>query len=127
MPTLYVVDDDSIYLFILKKMMIRYKPDWTTRFSSSSWEIWTDIKKFKDNASLLPDIIFIDLNMPVMSGLEFLDNLKALYPSLAKAIRVIVFTSNPSPASILNKYWFNVFTKCFYNHKERQRLFAIKI
>jgi CheY-like chemotaxis protein len=48
----------------------------------------------------LPDMIFLDLNMPLMNGVEFLKQIKqhAAY----KLIPVIIFTTSNSPDDIEN-------------------------
>ena len=43
-----------------------------------------------------PSIIFLDLNMPMMNGFEFLQHMKA--NSNFKHIRVVIFTTSSNPA-----------------------------
>ena len=44
----------------------------------------------------LPDVVFLDVMMPEMDGLEVLQNIKEKYPG----IRVIMITGNPSVENV---------------------------
>jgi CheY-like chemotaxis protein len=47
---------------------------------------------------LVPDVIFLDLNMPVMSGQEFLMKIKNI--DHLKQIPVIIFSTSSNPSTI---------------------------
>ena len=50
----------------------------------------------KDDASRLRDLVFLDLVMPIVSGMEFLSRFEVLKPVLAKACRIYVMTASIS-------------------------------
>jgi CheY-like chemotaxis protein len=62
---------------------------------------------------LLPDIIIVDLYMPVMSGFDFIDQFRALNLSDESRIQLVVFTSSSNPKDIQRaralgiKHYFN--------------------
>lgn len=49
-------------------------------------------------SELSPDVIFLDLNMPIMSGQEFLSKLKKV--EQLQSIPVIIFSTSASPETI---------------------------
>ncbi|MBI2722418.1 MAG: response regulator [Bacteroidetes bacterium] len=82
-------------------------------FLSAAKEIWAQVnciaiseaasalKKLKSR-EILPDIIFLDLNMPVMSGQQFLTEIKK--DDSLKEIPVIIFTtSSHAPTKKITK------------------------
>ena len=46
----------------------------------------------------LPDLILLDLNMPLISGWGFLELFEAISPRLEKHVDVIILTSSVNPA-----------------------------
>jgi len=46
----------------------------------------------------LPDIIFLDINMPVMNGWDFLDEFEKLDESIKNKIIIIILTTSIHPA-----------------------------
>ena len=48
----------------------------------------------KQDPEKLPDLIFLDLNMPIMDGWEFLDCYKKLPASFTKECKVFILTSS---------------------------------
>jgi len=59
-------------------------------------------KTGKDNNETSPDLILLDINMPVMDGFEFLDNIKN--EETTKHIPVIMFTTSSSTTDVLKSY-----------------------
>lgn len=100
MSRLIVLDDNQIELFIIKKMLMKYKVFEDTLYSSDGKNIlkYLEVNKYKQNS--LPELIFIDLDMPKLSGWHFLDRLKSLYPELRKPIWVYIITSSIDPRDI---------------------------
>lgn len=54
----------------------------------------------ENNPEAIPSIIFLDLDMPGMNGIEFMQHFKNLEPSLKNACRVIVLTGSDIQADI---------------------------
>jgi CheY-like chemotaxis protein len=97
--TLCVVDDDKIYVYGLKKLIALKQlcpnliefPD-----GKEALEFLTD----PENTSRLPDVIFLDINMPVMDGWDFMENFARIKPHLGKKIVVYMVSSSINDADI---------------------------
>ncbi|MDP5231187.1 MAG: response regulator [Cellulophaga sp.] len=90
----YLVDDDSIYLFLVKKLLVEQKFSHSIEtFENGKLAIERLIDAEQLNESL-PDIIFLDLSMPVMNGWEFLDSFKAAPIENKEKIKIIVMSSS---------------------------------
>jgi CheY-like chemotaxis protein len=83
-------DDQEIFLTAMKRLS---NPVPCTAFGDAE----AALKKLEDH-QLTTDLIFLDLNMPVMSGIDFLKKLKT--NDALKAIPVIVFSTSSHPNAI---------------------------
>ena len=56
--------------------------------------------------SLFPDIIFLDLNMPIMDGYQFADEFEKISLTIRNKTKIIILTTslNPSDMERANKY-----------------------
>ena len=66
MKKIMIVDDVEISNFIMKKMISKVSSNYDIYDYTLPEQALTDIEKIN------PDIIFLDLNMPVINGWEFL-------------------------------------------------------
>lgn len=96
-----LADDDADHAFLFKTIMLREHPK-------------AHIKVFGDGKSLLnylsaaiPDILFLDLNMPGMSGLECIDIIKQMYH--LRKTKIIVYSGSSN---------LNDIQQCYAHHAD---------
>ncbi|MCX6291414.1 MAG: response regulator [Bacteroidetes bacterium] len=94
-----LIDDNDIDNFINERMIT------TTSFSISvvvktSAESALEYLRLQSGEEHLPQVIFLDLNMPVMDGFGFLAEYEKLADSIKKFCKVIVLSSSISPEDI---------------------------
>lgn len=92
LKTIAIVDDDPIYIQALKNLFISWKIMNPVLFFENGKEA-LDFIRVKE-ASALPDILLLDLNMPVMNGWLFLENFAPIAPQLKKNISIYLVTSS---------------------------------
>jgi CheY-like chemotaxis protein len=51
----------------------------------------------KESEAIYPEAIFIDINMPMMDGFQFIDNLKTISGDKIKNCKLIILTSSIYP------------------------------
>lgn len=91
---IWIVDDDAIYQIIVNKIIQR-----SEMFSAiSSFKNGRDaIDNLHHAAAIngdLPDIILLDINMPIMDGWEFMEAMELIKPNLSKEIVVYIVSSS---------------------------------
>lgn len=91
----FLIDDDNIYQFTARKIL---ESTGLTKHIQSFYNGSEALNYFKDqkniNSETLPDFIFLDINMPVMNGWEFLEEYNKLCNTLPKSILVYVVSSS---------------------------------
>lgn len=98
--TLFIVDDDAIYQLLVRKIV--QSTNFVNRIERffNGLEAIEHLKTIQGASEELPDIIFLDLFMPVMDGWGFLEEYLTLSPRLDKKITIYIISSSIDPADI---------------------------
>jgi len=95
-----IVDDDEIYTFLVKRTIDQTNlVDQIKVFGNGSDAI-DFLTQNADNPDSLPEIILLDLSMPVMDGWGFIEEYIQLRPKLDKKITIYIVSSSISPHDI---------------------------
>jgi len=72
----------------------------------SAIEFLRNIEKLDLADKVLPDLIFLDIDMPLMDGFQFLDEFEKLLTTTKKKCQIVMLTSsiNPSDVNRSKKY-----------------------
>jgi CheY-like chemotaxis protein len=100
MKKVYLIDDDDIYVFLTKKTILKVREDVDVEVFSDGLQAITHLKEIQHQPDLLPDVIFLDLNMPVMDGWAFLNEYQHLAPAFARQNELYIVSSSISPHEI---------------------------
>ncbi len=91
-----LIDDNDIDNFINKKLLVktRFALDIVEKKSASSALDY--LRSAKEMKEELPDIIFLDIMMPVMDGFDFLDEFDTLSDEIKTHSKIIMLSSTES-------------------------------
>lgn len=110
-----LVDDDPISIWLQKTVLNEYSDQIGHTHEASNGEEALDfIVEFctDDGVSRMhvcPELVLLDLNMPVMDGFEFLEAFHKLNLKLRDNIRIVIVTSSNNPSDIERLKAYNVF------------------
>ena len=92
----WLIDDDEIYLFSVKKVIeLNRLCDNVQEFRNGRDAINFFVNHAQETNEL-PDVILVDINMPVMDGWEFIEAFREVRNKLAKQISLYVVSSSVS-------------------------------
>ncbi|MBF03963.1 MAG: response regulator [Flavobacterium sp.] len=97
---LTLVDDDDVFVFLTKKTIEQTHLVDLIRVFNNGMDALNFLKENKDNIVELPEIIFLDLSMPIMNGWQFLEEYTKLNPYIGKKISIYICSSSISQDDI---------------------------
>lgn len=95
-----VVDDDEIHQFTTKLTLQRTIGCDHIDGRTSPVQALAYLQKNQDDKELMPDLILLDINMPIMDGFEFLEFMES---SVTKNIPIVFMVSSSNYKSDVDK------------------------
>ncbi|MDP5199563.1 response regulator [Flavobacterium sp. DG2-3] len=97
------IDDDPITLMLCKKVISKSSFSHeviTAQNGEEALHHFNVLKYTNDKAKIRPELIFLDLNMPIMGGWEFLDHFTSPDYKEFNTVPVIVLSSTIDPEDL---------------------------
>lgn len=88
-----IIDDNSIDLYIASRIITKNNFGESVLIYSAAEEALKYLQENHDNFSMLPQIIFVDIYMPLMTGFEFLEAYDKLPSILKNYCKVFIISS----------------------------------
>jgi len=95
-----IVDDDDVYQFTITKSIQSQKLAKKILAFSDGEEALQFMIDNLAQADNIPDIIFLDINMPKMNGFEFMENFVKIKPNVGKPVEVFMVSSSVDPKDL---------------------------
>ncbi|SHG22120.1 CheY chemotaxis protein or a CheY-like REC (receiver) domain [Flavobacterium segetis] len=91
---IWIIDDDGIYQIIAKKIIQRSELFSKISSFKNGQEAFDNLFAAIEKGASLPDIILLDINMPIMDGWEFMEEIIKLESRYLKDIAVYIVSSS---------------------------------
>ena len=96
-----IIDDDDVYQYTSKRIIrATHKVEKINSFFNGQ-EAFDFINDNLDNSGNLPDLIFLDLHMPIFDGWHFLEKYKSIKHRINKKIPIYIITSSMNPDDMI--------------------------
>ncbi|MFZ1806698.1 MAG: response regulator [Cyclobacteriaceae bacterium] len=98
--TVMLIDDNEIDNLINQKMIEAAaiaENIYTHTGAKSAIEFLRNMEKLEVASEVLPDVIFLDIDMPLMDGFQFLDEFEKLTSNTKKSCKIVMLTSSINP------------------------------
>lgn len=93
---LFILEDEEISQYIMKAILQQFKGFKTTYFDDGL-SLIDHLIRHVDQPAYLPDVIFVDLNMPGLNGWDVLDAIRHMTQLLYADIPVYIISTSVSP------------------------------
>jgi CheY-like chemotaxis protein len=98
--TLYIVDDDETYQFILKRIVSENCSVKEVKGFLNGRQAIDGLSASIGKPDQIPELILLDLTMPVMDGWQFLEHYISLQPRIKKKIEIYIASSSVNPQDV---------------------------
>ncbi len=97
----YLVDDDEINNFICTNILkkINFCDD-VVAYESGTEALEALKLAMAENHEDVPDVIFLDINMPIMNGWDFLEEFKTIKGQMEKKVSLFMLSSSIYQADV---------------------------
>ncbi|WP_430429050.1 response regulator [Maribacter litoralis] len=95
-----IIDDDPIFVYGTKRIIKEVNFANTVMVYSNGQEALDGLMKISLADEPLPDVIFLDLNMPVLNGWDFLDEFKKCKSKKSEKIIIHIISSSVDPRDL---------------------------
>ncbi|HEY2581548.1 MAG TPA: response regulator [Mucilaginibacter sp.] len=102
MCKLVVIDDNPTDHYIMQRLLHNNYNCEQATYTFDGRLILDYLKENKDTDASIPDLIFLDLDMPGITGWEFLDELETINSSSKKNVQVHIMSSSIRSADVFH-------------------------
>ena len=95
MPTIYLIDDDMDDVELFREALQEVDPSISLQYANDGHEA---VRNLTEQKNVLPDLIFLDISMPVFNGLQCLASFKK--DEKLKDLPVIMYTTSSQEREI---------------------------
>lgn len=90
----YIIDDDDIYQYLTQKELEKSQRVKSIHTFSDGIKALDHLKQTGEDPNKAPHIIFLDVNMPILSGWGFIEELRLLKISNLSSTRIYMISSS---------------------------------
>lgn len=106
--TACIIDDDKIFIYTIRKMMEHINFCSNFIIFNNGLDALNGLQELSEKKEKLPDLILLDLNMPIMDGWDYLDEIQN--HSEIKEIKTFVVTSSIDPVDLERTKTYDIVT-----------------
>lgn len=95
-----LIDDDEATNFLNAHIIKKQEITEQLLIAHNGVNALNVLKSYQQKSERTPELIFLDINMPVMNGFEFLEALDELYPDYRQSGLIVMLTTSLNPDDI---------------------------
>ncbi|MEP2279298.1 response regulator [Maribacter sp.] len=109
-PNILLIDDDELYLYLMEKTIHQLSNELVVSTFTDGEQAVEYISQCTDEKVELPEVIFLDINMPFLDGWGFLNEFKKLKPKIMNSINIYMVSSSMRDSDIKRASHFEELT-----------------